>query len=875
MTDLPTGTVTFLFTDIEGSTRLLQSLGDRYRGLQADHAAILRGAIASGGGTEISTEGDSFFAVFPTTPGAVGAVVAAQRDLAAHPWPHGEPLPVRMGLHTGEAVAGGDNYVGLDVNRAARVAAAAHGGQVLLSDATRSLVRASMPEGVSLRDLGEHRLKDLAEPERLHQLVIDGLPAEFPPPRTVDARPNNLPLQLTTFVGRHDELRTVQDLLSRHRLVTLTGPGGTGKTRLAVQAAAEALGEFRDGAFFVDLSPVTDPELVPAAIAETLGVREAPDRPFLEALAEHLRDRDVLLLLDNFEQVAEAAPVVERLLREAARLTILVTSRVVLHLYGEQEMAVPPLALPDPGHLGDPEHLTRYDAVALFTERAGSAKPGFRVSSDNAAAVATITAKLDGLPLAIELAASRIKILPPEAILDRLDQRLALLSTTARNLPERQRTLRGAIAWSHDLLDEDERRLFARFGVFAGGAPLDAIDQICNPGPDLGVDTLDGVASLVDKSLLRQAEGAGEPRFTMLETIREFAVERLAESGEGDEVHRRHAEHLIALAERATPELRGRDQAEWTRRVDREIDNIRAALGWALESGQPAIGLRLAAALREFWRLSGHFGEGRRWLDRLLTMPGADARSSERARALVAAADLSGWLGDLEHYMPFAAEALEIFRELGDRAGMADALEEVGAAAMLTGDLARARPAWEEARDINVEIGNPHKAAESFMGVGMVDILLAEPERAARSLEEAVRRFEELGDGFFAAFTGRFLGVAYHRGGHLDAARERYARSLRVFHELGTLVEMAMVLDSFGELALDQGDPERALRLVGTADALRERSESVGPYDVWVVDVGQRARALLEATAADHRYTEGQAMGTDEAIAYALEGTEA
>ncbi|HEX2032450.1 MAG TPA: adenylate/guanylate cyclase domain-containing protein [Actinomycetota bacterium] len=871
MKDLPTGTVTFLFTDIEGSTRLLQSLGERYRGLQADHAAILRGAIAAAGGTEVSTEGDSFFAVFPTAPGALAAAVAAQGDLAAHRWPHGEPLRIRMGLHTGEAVPGGDNYVGLDVNRAARIAAAAHGGQVLISEATRSLARAAMPSGTSLRDLGEHRLKDLAELERLYQVVIEGLPSEFPPPRTVDARPNNLPLQLTSFVGRHDELRAVVELLAGHRLVTLTGPGGTGKTRLAIQAAAEALVDFRDGAFFVDLSPLTDPDLVPAAIAETLGVREALDRALLDSVADHLRGRDLLLVLDNFEQVTEAAPVVERLLREAPKLKILATSRAVLRLYGEQEMQVPPLSLPDPAHLPEPDELTAYDAVALFTERAGSARPGFRVSEENAVAVAAITAKLDGLPLAIELAASRIKVLPPEAILERLDRRLALLSTTARNLPERQRTLRGAIAWSHDLLAEEERRLFARFGVFAGGATLTAVEEVCNPGAELGLDTLDAVASLIDKSLLRQAESDGDPRLAMLETIREFSVERLAQSGERDEIHRRHTEHLTELAERATPHLRGPEQAEWTLRLERELDNVRAALTWAIETGQPPIGLRLAAALREFWRLSGHFGEGRRWIDRLVAMPGAEATTAERARALVAGADLSGWLGDLEHYMPYAAEALEIFRELGDRPGTADALEEVGAAAMLTGDLSAARPAWAEARDLNLELGNPHKAAESFMGLGMVDILLGEPERAAGSLEEAIRRFEELGDGFFAAFTGRFLGVARHRAGDHQAARERYARSLRVFHELGTLVELAMVMDSFAELALDEGDAERAIRLVGVADALRERSESIGQYDVWVVDVGGRSRAALDDQTADRLYAEGQAMGGHQAVAYALE----
>ncbi|MDQ3991564.1 MAG: tetratricopeptide repeat protein [Actinomycetota bacterium] len=869
MDHLPTGTLTFLFTDIEGSTRLLQDLGDRYLAIQDVHASMLRAAIAAGGGTEVSTEGDSFFAVFPTPSGAVAAAAQAQRAIETHDWPDCQ-VRVRMGVHTGDAVLGGDNYVGIDVNRAARVAAAAHGGQVLLSDTTRSLVERALPEGTAIRELGRHRLKDLPHPERLHQLVIDGLPDAFPPLRAIDARPNNLPPQLTSFIGRRDEVARVVEMLEQTRLVTLTGPGGTGKTRLAIQAAAHALGRFDDGVSFVDLSPITEADLVPDAIAETLGVRQAPDAALADTLAAHLRDLELLLVLDNFEQVVDAGPTVERLLREAPRLRILVTSRVVLRLYGEHELPVHPLGLPDRDHLPAAAQLSQYEAVALFIARARAASPSFRVTDDNAPAVAEITARLDGLPLAIELAASRVKVLPPHAILDRLERRLPVLATTARNLPERQRTLRGAIAWSHDLLDASERRLFARLAVFAGGATLEAVEEVCNPGAELGEDTLDALVALVDKSLVRQTESDDEPRFGMLETIREFAAERLAESEEDTQIRRRHADHLTELAERATPHLRGPDQAEWTRRVERELDNVRAALLWALEEGEVASGLRLAAALREFWRLSGHFGEGRRWLDRLLAAPGGEARTGERARALVAGADLSGWLGDLEGYMPLAAEALEIFRELHDPAGTADALEEVGAAAMVVGDLEAARPAWAEARDLQLQLGNMHKAAESLMGLGMVDLAARDHDRARTSLEEAVRRFEELGDGFFAAFARRFLGIAERQGGDHGAARERYRTSLATFRELDSKVEMAMVLDSFADLALAEDDPERAMRLAGAADILREHSENVAPFDVWLEEPLQRARGLLDPETADRRYAEGRAMRVDEAARYAL-----
>ncbi|HYT80172.1 MAG TPA: adenylate/guanylate cyclase domain-containing protein, partial [Actinomycetota bacterium] len=496
MAELPTGTVTFLFTDIEGSTRLLQELGDRYAMAREEHAAILRRAIDADGGVEVSTAGDSFFVAFPSPVAAVRAAVAAQRGLATHDWPPGPPLRVRMGLHTGEGVPAGGDYVGMDVNRAARIADSAHGGQVILSDATRCLVEHALPDGASLRDLGEHRLKDIVHPEHLHDLVIEGLPADFPPPRTLDASPNNLPLQLTSFVGREEEIAEVRRLLGRTRLLTLTGAGGTGKTRLALQVAAEVLTEYRDGSFFVDLSSVTDSALVPSVVAQALGVPEVAGRPLLEAVKTHLHDKELLLVLDNFEQVAEAGPVIEKLLTGAPKLKVLVTSRVVLSLRGEQEYLVPPLQPADPERLPDLPTLRQIEAVLLFTQRALAANPRFRVTEQNAPAVAEITSRLDGLPLAIELAATRTKVLTPQQMLPRLQKRLSILTSGARTLPERQRTLRGAIAWSHDLLDDAERRLFARLSVFTGGWTLESAEAVCHP-EELGLDALGGLTSLV------------------------------------------------------------------------------------------------------------------------------------------------------------------------------------------------------------------------------------------------------------------------------------------------------------------------------------------------------------------------------------------
>jgi predicted ATPase/class 3 adenylate cyclase len=618
---LPTGTVTFLFTDIEGSTRLLQDLGDRYGAVRDEHAAILRRAIRDGGGVEVSTQGDSFFAAFASPVGAVRAAVAAQRGLAGHRWPGGFPVRVRMGLHTGEGALGGDNYSGIDVNRAARVAAAASGGQVIVSDATRVLVEHEVPAGVSLRDLGVHRLRDLNLPMRLHDLVVAGLPADFPAPRTLDARPGNLPAQLTSFVGREDETAEAVRLLGQARLLTLTGAGGTGKSRLALHVAERLRPGYRDGAFFADLSTVTDPGLVPSVLARALGVPEAPGRPVLEALCDHLRDRRLLLVVDNFEQVAEAAPVVEELLAAAPQVRVLVTSRATLALRGEQELMVPPLDLPDP-RLPDLDALGHTEAVRLFVERARAVRPAFRLTTENAPAVAGIAARLDGLPLAIELAATRTKVLAPIQILPRLQRRLTLLTTGARTLPDRQRTLRGAIAWSHDLLPGPERRLFARLSVFAGGWTLESAEAVCDDPEDLGLDVLDGLTSLVDQSLvLRTEPTAGQPRFSMLETIREFGLERLAEDGDLEQVRRRHAEHFLGLAVAAEPHLTGADQGEWLDRCDLEQANLRAALQWAADAGQTARAQEAAGALWRFWQQRGHLTEGRRRLEELLALP--------------------------------------------------------------------------------------------------------------------------------------------------------------------------------------------------------------------------------------------------------------
>jgi predicted ATPase/class 3 adenylate cyclase len=574
--ELPTGTVTFLFSDIEGSTRLLQELRDGYVDLLQRHHRILRDVIQDHDGAEISAEGDSFFVVFTSPLEAVQAAAQIQRSLADHPFP--QPVRVRMGLHTGQGQLGAGDYVGIDVHRAARIGAAGHGGQVLISDATRALVEPDLPANLTVRDLGPHRLKDLAHPERLYQLLVQGLPSEFPPLKSLDARPNNLPLQLTRFIGRQEQVAEIRRrLLNGARLLTLTGPGGTGKTRLALEVAAETLTAFEDGAWFVDLAPITDSTLVISTIAEILGVKEKPGRPLQDALETTLKDRAMLVVLDNFEQVVDAGAAVERLLQAAPRLKVLVTSRAVLHRYGEQEFPVPPLDLPDPGNLPDLASLTRSEAIGLFIERAAAVKPDFALTKDNASSVAEITARLDGLPLAIELAASRVKVLSPQAIVERLGRGSPLLISRVPDAPVRQRTLRGAIEWSYELLKEDERLLFEQISVFQGGGTLEAIESVCSPAPDS--DALEGLASLVDNSLLRQVEAEdGEPRFVMLKTIKEYAAERLDDLPDWSAATRRaHAAYFADFAQRQWEHLTGLRREAALAAMAADIENLRMA----------------------------------------------------------------------------------------------------------------------------------------------------------------------------------------------------------------------------------------------------------------------------------------------------------
>jgi predicted ATPase/class 3 adenylate cyclase len=867
VSDLPTGTITFLFTDIEGSTRLLQELGDDYRAVQDRHAQILREALEEEDGREVRTEGDAFFAVFRTAKRAVRAAVQAQRALARSQWPHGGSLRVRMGLHTGEGSLGGDDYIGVDVNRAARIASAGHGGQVLISDTTRALVEADLPEGVSVRNLGRHSLKDFDEHQPLFDLVIQGLPAEFPAIRTPGSRRTNLPPARTSFVGRDRELTEIGDLLTRARLLTLTGPGGTGKTRLALRIAAEQLDRFEHGAYVVDLSATTDPRLVPSAIAASLGVHEDPNTDLLDTLARHLRDRMILLVLDNVEQVVEAAPTVGKLMDAASRLTVLATSRMPLHLAGEHDYLVGPLPLPDPA-TPSLDALTTCESVALFVERAAAVRHEFVLDDRNAPAVAGIVARLDGLPLAIELAASRVNLLSPQGLLDRLEQRLSLLETDSRDLPERQQTLRAAIGWSHDLLDDEQRRVFARISVFAGGFSLEAAEAVCSHGLNLGL--LHGLAALVDSSLMTRVETMdGRVRFRSLETIREFGRERLDDYPEGADVRRRHAWYVVAMAEAAEPELLTA-HSTWLERLEEEHDNIRAALRWSIDSGEAEAGLRIAGALWRFWQVRSHLAEGRRWVEELLLVPAAQTRTTARAKALGAEGSLAYFTSDREKLRRAYEESLAIYRELGDRRGEAEGGYNLAFAHLLAHEFGPARELLEETLQIRGDLGDVVRQAHAKAALGLISLQEGDLDAGAALTEAALGTFMDAGDEWGVTWTsGQLAAVALRRGDY-ERCRSLMLQSLDRSEVMGARGWNAVAVEGMAVLAIRLGDLGRGIRLAGAAARMKEQAGGQAPRAiVWMEDPLELVEGLMSRERIDELWTEGRALTSEAALALA------
>ncbi|MFL5733808.1 MAG: ATP-binding protein, partial [Chloroflexia bacterium] len=770
MAGLPSGTVTFLFTDIEGGTRRREHDPTAMQIAQARYETILRRAIEANEGYAYKIVSDTFQAAFSTAPQALQAALDAQRALHAEPWGEAGELRVRMALHTGIVEEREGDYAGPMLNRVARLLAVGHGGQALLTTATQGLVQDSLPAGVSLRDLGEHYLKDLTRPEHIFQLVNPDLPAEFPPLRTPEGRPNNLPVQGTALVGRDKEIEACCLLLRRDdvSLLTLTGVGGVGKTRLAQQVGADLLDDFRDGVFFVDLAPITDPGLVVSDISGALGIRDISGQPPIDALKGYLLDKQILLVLDNFEQVLQAATIVSELLMSAPRLKALVTSRATLHLSMEQEVVVSPLALPDPRQSLELGVLLRYEAIELFVARAQAVKPDFKLEASNAQVVAEICLRLDGLPLAIELAAARIKILSPQALSARLVGTLQLLSGGAADQPARQQTLRNTIEWSYNLLNEGEQKLFSCSAVFSGGGALEAIEAVFR-----GVEVLDGLASLVDKSLLSQREGiANEPRFWLLQTIREYALQRLEESrapeshsAEAQQTWRRHAEFFLALAEKAAPHLAESDQSEWLARLEEEHDNLRSALNWWVKSGETEPALRLGAAIWRFWFIRGYLTEGRERLAELRALPVPQPEPAShklaRARVLGGSAFLEFYhpRPDLEAARALCEESLALSREIGDKWGISRSLSRLGVVAYFDEDFANAGVMLEESVAVGRAIGDMGGIAWSLYLLGLVVREQSDHTRARSLTEQALAIQKELGNKHNMAYSLAALGT--------------------------------------------------------------------------------------------------------------------
>src|SRR5213080_3205376 len=867
---LPTGTVTFFFSDIEGSTRLIQQLGERYPDVLLAHHAIQREALAANGGHELRTEGDSFFIVFGSALEACAGAAAVQKRLHAYQWPDGGPVRVRIGLHTGEATLVGNEYLGLDVHRAARVASAGHGGQVLVSETTRVLVDNALPAGLTLRDLGLHRLKDLARPERLFQLTVEGLPADFPPLKTLEAAPNNLPTQLTSFIGRDDQVREATHLLARSRLLTLTGPGGTGKTRLSLEIAAGVLDEFADGVYFVPLSAVHDPELVASAIAQALAISTTGSRRPIDALLEHLREKHILLVLDNFEQVLEAATIATELLEGSVGLRVLVSSRTALRVSGEQEFPVPPLALPDLKALPSLSALSQFEAVRLFIERAVAVKPDFRATNENAPAIAGICERVDGLPLAIELAAARIKLFSPQALLSRLEKSLTALGSGARDLPSRQQTLRGAIQWSYDMIDAPGRRLLARFSVFARGGSLEQVEAVCGPAEDVGGDVVDMLDQLADQSLVRRLPDFSEPRFLMLQTIREFAAEQLEQSDEAAAIKDRHVQAFIGLAQQAQPHVFGSRRKEWLDRLEMEDDNLRAALDWTLATGDARNAMLLSACLWRFWQMRGHIHEGRARVVAALALPKSRDYPMERLQALEAAGGLAYWQADMESAQRFYDECLELTRTTGDKRALANALYNAAFPNVVNmRESERPRALLLEALPLFRELGDQSSVGRTLWGLGNGYYFDRDYPTAKTTLEESHAVFRTIDDRFGLGWALHTHGLVSLKMGDIEAARKDFLEAIELFKEGGDVSGMVLQLDNLSQVIRAAGDPGTATRLASAA-RVHQRSTGTGIGQLLSEQEGRTGREGLSPQDAERVWTEGQALTLDQALQEAV-----
>ena len=868
---------TFLFTDIESSAKLWENAQEKMKAALPRHHAILQGAIESNGGTVFQIIGDAFCAAFPTALSAISAAVTAQQDLHQEPWDLPFPIRARMGIHTGEAErTSNDNYAsGPSLNRVARILSAAHGGQVLLSLATKDLVKDSLPANTELRDMGEHYLRNLIHPEHLFQLNITGLPSEFPPLNTL-TRHHNLPVQLTSFVGREQEIALVHEYLSNDdiRLVTLMGPPGIGKTRLSIEAARAALADFPEGIFFVALAPLSEAILLAPTVAQSLGYVSTKNISTSDQLKEGIGDKQILLVLDNCEHLIDAvASLASDLLSACPRLKILATSRESLRIPGEWLYAIPAFDLPTERASLDEENASKYPALMLFAERARAVRSDFVLNADNIGTVAAICAHLDGLPLVIELIAARIRLMSPQALLDRLSGQFVLTADGMRAASERQKTLRNAIGWSYNLLSAEEQELFACLSVFAGSFALNTAEELLSrtvtgrPLPTI-------MASLLDKSLLKLAsnlEGSKEARYTMLVTIQEFARERLREMGEESEIHNLHLAYFLDLAQKADKELRGHNQLEWLSRLNSDRDNLRAALEWAMESGQTEIALQLACKLHWSWFVHGDLNEGRYWLGRALAIPDVQLYPELCAEAL----------SDLAHHTwlqigtkvakPFAEQAVSLARANDDKHNTARALSILGLILAHENSYAEAQIKLEESQVLFRELDDQWGYAHAVLCHAIVPVKQDDQVNALALHTQALELFRQVGDRFFQCVSLRQISESHIKQGDLLLGEAELHEALMLARQLDSKHEIASELWNLGWAAQLGGNLVRAVRLSGAAKKILE---SIGAWqqnvEVFESDFAP-CRAVLSESEFATAMEEGRLMTMEQTLAYALE----
>ncbi|HEX8313082.1 MAG TPA: adenylate/guanylate cyclase domain-containing protein [Chthoniobacteraceae bacterium] len=830
MEPLPSGTITFLFTDLEGSSVRWEHFPQSMKEALVRHDALLRETFTRHRGYTFKHTGDGFCVAFHTAHEAVTAAVEAQRALAAEPWNEAGPLKARMGLHTGAASLRDGDYFGQTLNRASRIMDAGHGGQILLSSATSQLARDLLPAGASLIHLGEYALRSMDRLEKLFQVVVPDLTSKFPALRTVEVLPNNLPYSATSFVGREQDMVEVQQLLGKTRMLTLTGPGGAGKTRLGLESGATVLPRYRDGVWLVELAPLRDADGVIETVANAIGLREQPDRSLTEVLHEALRKKQMLVILDNCEHLPEECRrVCSAVLQAAPGVTFLATSRQPLGVAGELVWLVPPLdvmRLPEGGIATDEyvHQLSQYEAVRLFIDRASAARPGFTLTRQNAAAVAEICYRLDGMPLAVELAAARVRVLSPEQIAAKLNDRFQLLRTTSRTVLPHQQTLHTLIDWSYDLLLEKEKLFFQRLGIFVGGRSLEALEAVCSGDGIEAYEVLDLLEQLVQKSLVTVEPGTDdESRYTMIESIWFYAREKLDESGESEKLAQRHFQYYLALAEEAAPHMEAPEQVAWLEKLHADVYNLREAIQWALTDHVSAEeGLRLVAALQRPWELRGSLDAAQEAYAKMLRKPGSEKPTLQRAKALDAAGRIAWCQDDYEIARRCYDEAVLLYRALGQE-NLAVFLETLIAFVDRgDGDLELAEAKLQRALVYSREQGMLRLEALSLSGLGTLALDRGDAPRGLEYKREGLALYRKLGDRWIIGLVLWGVARAATAQGDLVAARASLQEWLEILRGFRNRWALPYLLQALAELDMREQRAMHAATLLGTAEALRE-----------------------------------------------------